>query len=106
MKKTIPVVGMACSACSAHVEKCLSELEGIREASVSLAGRSALIDFDERVISLEKMKEEINAAGYDLVIEEDRSVEEIERREFALLRKKTIMAWLSLCDDVSVDGMD
>ena len=53
MKQTIPVIGMACSACSANVEKKLSELDGINSASVSLPGRSALIDYDPDVILLE-----------------------------------------------------
>ena len=75
MKKTIPVVGMACSACSANVERKLNSLEGISSASVNLAGRSALVDFDPTQISLEQMKKEISGIGYDLVIEADRSVE-------------------------------
>ncbi|MBQ2507702.1 MAG: heavy metal translocating P-type ATPase [Bacteroidaceae bacterium] len=94
MKKTIPVIGMACSACSANVEKKLKELQGVKEASVSLPSRSALVEYDESIISLEKMKEEIRSIGFDLVIEPDRSVEEIERREMTLLTRKTILAWI------------
>ena len=94
MKKTIPVIGMACSVCSANVEKKLQSLEGINSASVSLASRTALVDYDPDIISLEDMKREISNAGYDLVIENDRSVEEINRREFTLLRRRTIASWL------------
>ena len=94
MKKTIPVIGMACSVCSANVEKKLNSLEGIHSASVSLAGRTALVDYDPDVISLEDMKREISNAGYDLVIEVDRSADEITRREFTLLKRKTILSWL------------
>ena len=85
---------MACSACSANVEKKLKELQGVKEASVSLPSRSALVEYDESIISLEKMKEEIRSIGFDLVIEPDRSVEEIERREMTLLTRKTILAWI------------
>ena len=94
MKQTIPVIGMACSACSANVEKKLNELDGINAASVSLPGRSALVDFDPQVISLEKMKAEINTLGYDLVIDKETSVEEIEKREYVLLKRKTALSWL------------
>ena len=94
MKKTIPVIGMACSVCSANVEKKLQSLEGINSASVSLASRTALVDYDPNIISLEDMKREISNAGYDLVIENDRSVEEINRREFTLLRRRTLASWL------------
>lgn len=94
MKKTIPVIGMACSVCSANVEKKLRSLKGINSASVSLASRTALVDYTPDIISLEDMKREISNAGYDLVIENDRSVEEINRREFTLLRRRTLASWL------------
>ena len=94
MKQTVPVIGMACSACSANIEKKLNTLKGVNSASVSLPGRSALIDFDPQVISLEKMKAEINALGYDLVIDKETSVDEIEKREYVLLKRKTVLSWL------------
>ena len=94
MKQTIPVIGMACSACSANIEKKLNTLKGVNSASVSLPGRSALVDFDPQVISLEKMKAEINALGYDLVIDKETSVDEIEKREYVLLKRKTVLSWL------------
>lgn len=85
---------MACSVCSANVEKKLRSLKGINSASVSLASRTALVDYNPDIISLEDMKREISNAGYDLVIENDRSVEEINRREFTLLRRRTLASWL------------
>ena len=94
MKKTIPVVGMACSACSANVEKKLNSLEGVHAASVSLLSRSALIDFDPAVISLDDMKREINNIGYDLVTEADRSAIEIEKSAYVLLRRKVLFSWI------------
>lgn len=104
IKKTIPVVGMACAACSSHVERKLKSLPGIQSASVSLPGRSALVEYDEKEISLEQMKREINAIGYDLVIESDRSVEEIERNAYRQLKRKTLLSWLFavLCMAVSM----
>ena len=94
MKQTIPVIGMACSACSANIEKKLNTLKGVNSASVSLPGRSVLIDFNPQIISLEKMKAEINALGYDLVIDKETSVDEIEKREYVLLKRKTALSWL------------
>lgn len=85
---------MACSVCSANVEKKLQSQKGINSASVSLASRTALVDYNPDIISLEDMKREISNAGYDLVIENDRSVEEINRREFTLLRRRTLASWL------------
>ena len=94
MKQTIPVIGMACSSCSANIEKKLNTLKGINSASVSLPGRSVLVDYDPQLISLETMKAEINALGYDLVIDKETSVDEIEKREYVLLKRKTVLSWL------------
>lgn len=100
MRQTIPVIGMACASCSANVERKLRSLPGVTSASVSLAGRSALVDYAPDKISLQTMKKEINGIGYDLVIEKDRSVDEIEKREYALLKRRTLLSWV-----LSVMGM-
>lgn len=94
MKKTIPVIGMACSACSANIEKKLNSLNGITSASVSLPSRSALVDFNPDEVSLTDMKAAINAIGYDLVIEEGGSAVEIEKRAYTLLKCKAILSWI------------
>ena len=85
---------MACSACSANVERKLNSLKGVASASVSLPSRTALIDFNPDEISLEDLKAAINAIGFDLVIEEGRSAVEIEKRAFTLLKRKTALSWL------------
>lgn len=94
MKRTIPVIGMACSACSANIEKKLNSLNGITSASVSLPSRSALVDFNPDEVSLTDMKAAINAIGYDLVIEEGRSAVEIEKQAYTLLKRKAILSWI------------
>ncbi len=94
MKRTLPVIGMACASCSAHVERALNGLRGVQSASVSLASRTALIDYDPSAITLGEMKAAINGIGFDLVIEADRSVEAIERRAYVRLRRRTLLSWL------------
>ena len=85
---------MACSACSANIEKKLNSLNGITSASVSLPSRSALVDFNPDEVSLTDMKAAINAIGYDLVIEDGRSAVEIEKRAYTLLKRKAILSWI------------
>jgi len=94
MKKTLPVIGMACSACSSNVENKLRSISGINEASVNLVGRTATIDYDPQRVSLDEIKHQISDIGYDMVIDDERSVQEIEAREWKLLKRKTIMAWV------------
>ena len=93
-KKTIAVLGMMCAGCSARVERRLNELEGIASASVNLPGRTALVEYEPKQITLQQMKEEIGKIGYDMVIEEDRNVEAIERRNYTLLRWQVLASWV------------
>lgn len=85
---------MACSACSANVENKLRSIAGINEASVNLVGRTALIDYDPSQVSLEEIKKQISDIGYDLVIDSEQSVEQLEAISLKLLRRKAIMAWV------------
>ena len=93
-KKTITILGMMCAGCSARVEKRLNELDGIQSAAVNLPARTALVEYDDRLISLEEMKEQLGKIGYDMVIEEDRNVEAIEHRNYVMLRNKVVASWI------------
>ncbi|MCR4854468.1 MAG: HAD-IC family P-type ATPase, partial [Prevotella sp.] len=79
---------------AANVERRMNGIEGVEKATVNLAARTVLVEYDEVQTSPEKMKEEIVKAGYDLVIEEDRSVAEMEDRAYRQLRRKVIVSWI------------
>lgn len=93
-KKTIAVTGMACAGCAANVERRLNQLDGIQSASVNFAARTALVEYDPKVITPAMMKSEIIKAGYDLVIDEGESVEAIERTAYSRFVRKVITSWL------------
>ncbi len=94
MKQTFPILGMACSVCAANVEKTLSSLNGVSSVSVSLVGRTALVDYNPDVVTPDDMKRAVSAAGYDMVVEAGCDVEAITRREFTLTKRRTILSWL------------
>ena len=85
---------MACAGCAANVERRLREIEGVETAAVNYAARTALVEYDEKSVSPERMKEEIVKAGYDLVVDEKQSVEEIERRAHISLRNRVVISWV------------
>lgn len=93
-KKTIAVIGMACAGCAANVERRLNELNGISSATVNFAARTALVEYDPKVITPQMMKEEIIKAGYDLVIDEDESVAAIERHAYSQLIRRMAASWV------------
>ncbi len=93
MKQTFPILGMACSVCAANVDKTLSSLDGVSSVSVSLVGRTALVDYNPDVVTPDDMKRAVSAAGYDMVVESGYDVEAITRREFTLTKRRTILSW-------------
>jgi Cu2+-exporting ATPase len=93
-KKTLAVLGMMCSGCAAHVERKLQSLDGVEAASVNLPARTVLIEYDKQRVTPEQMKGELGKIGYDLVVEDDRNVEAIERRAYVALRNKAAISWL------------
>lgn len=93
-KKTIAVIGMACAGCAANVERRLSEMKGISHAAVNFAARTALVEFDPEEISPREMKENIQKIGFDLVVDEEQNVTEIEKRNYRLLCRRVILSWI------------
>lgn len=94
VKKTIAVLGMRCAGCSASVEDTLRKMDGVASASVNLAARSALIEFDEKKVAPEQMKAALADLGFDMVIEGDRDVQAEERKNFTRLRNRVILSWV------------
>lgn len=111
--KTIAVVGMMCAGCAGNVERKLRAMEGVETANVNLAARTVLVSYDPNRVNPQQMKDELATIGYDMVIEEDRNVEQIERRSYLLLRRKVVVACLlavltmAICMDwISIGGRD
>ncbi|WP_026478093.1 heavy-metal-associated domain-containing protein [Alkaliphilus transvaalensis] len=64
MKKKIMIEGMSCGHCSNHVKDALMELEEVKEVTVDLAGKNAVVELSQEVTD-EVLKEVIEEAGYD-----------------------------------------
>ncbi|HIX67968.1 MAG TPA: heavy metal translocating P-type ATPase [Candidatus Anaerostipes excrementavium] len=64
MKEKYDVTGMTCSACSSRVEKCVANLDGVKEVSVNLLTNSMQVEYDEQNLSSHKIIEEVKKAGY------------------------------------------
>ena len=87
-------MGMACAGCSANVERKLREMEGVKDVAVSLPGRTAMVEYDEHSVSPMDMKRVIDAAGYQLIIDDDTRIDELERNSYRLLRRRMLLSWL------------
>ena len=64
MKDKFSVTGMTCSACSAGIERAVNRLGGVQKAEVSLMGESMVVEYDENIISREKVIQTVVDLGY------------------------------------------
>jgi len=58
------VTGMTCSACSAHVEKSVKKLNGVKSVNVNLLQNNMHVDFDETAVSVDDIINAVVSGGY------------------------------------------
>jgi Cu+-exporting ATPase len=61
----IPIVGMTCASCVAHIEEALRKTEGVLEVSVNLSSESASLVVEERHIA--NAVRSIRESGYEVL---------------------------------------
>ena len=94
-KETFQVLGMSCAVCALNVETTLGAQEGVYEAKVNFAGSTVLVDYNPRVITPVELQKAVEAAGYELVVENTEDTDQadrLQREEFLVLKRKTIGA--------------
>jgi Cu+-exporting ATPase len=96
----IPVTGMTCAACQARVQRTLSKVPGVADASVNLMTADATVRYDPTATSPEALVDSIRATGYgaelpraDVTpIAAQASRDEELHAEYARLRTKAIVS--------------
>jgi Cu2+-exporting ATPase len=92
----VPVLGMGCVGCASNVERALQKLPGIESASINFASNNLTVTYHPTEINLSEMQSAVQAAGYDLIVEEENPLEakeEAERKRYARIKRDTIGAW-------------
>lgn len=64
MKEKFKVEGMSCASCQAHVQKTVSNLEGVSSCNVSLIEKNMVVEFDETKLNEDKIIKAVNNSGY------------------------------------------
>ena len=93
-KKILPVLGMACAGCSANVERRLKAMDGMKSVAVSLPGRTAMVEYDESKVTPADMKKVVDAAGFELIIDEETCVDTIEKNSYRLQLRRMAVSWV------------
>lgn len=90
----MPVLGMACAGCSANVERRLKAMDGMKSVAVSLPGRTAMVAYDESKVTPADMKKVVDAAGFELIIDEETRVDTIEKNSYRLQLRRMAVSWV------------
>ena len=108
VKQTFPVINMSCASCAANSEATLNNQVGVVKAEVNYANTSAKVEYIPSLVTAQQLKEAIQAAGYDLLINEGNEAKEsladFKANQYQALRKRTIGA-LVLATPLFVIGM-
>ena len=62
--------GMTCSACSSGIERAVGKLDGVSQCEVSLMAKSMKVEFDESLVSEEKIFTTVKSLGYGIYNED------------------------------------
>lgn len=68
MKTKFDVTGMTCSACSAHVEKAVNKVDGVKKVAVNLIANSMVVQYDENKTNSEAIIKAVVNAGYGAAV--------------------------------------
>lgn len=95
MKQQYQVTGMTCSACSAHVEKSVCKLDGVRSVNVNLLQNAMIVDYDETALDDAAIIRAVVDGGYGASVKgENRAAAKTEPPVQAALRSmKRRLIW-------------
>jgi P-type Cu+ transporter len=94
-KITLPIGGMTCASCVAHVEGGLRQVPGVLNANVNLATERATVEMVPGAVTLADLKHAVEDVGYE-VLDLGGKEEEFVDRERALREQERQREWRDL----------
>jgi Cu+-exporting ATPase len=95
-KVSLPIGGMTCASCVAHVEGALAQVPGVLSVNVNLATEKASVEFLPTVTGLPEFRRAVADVGYEVLpTAEEKAEEELSRevRKMQTARRRMILAW-------------
>ena len=68
MKLNLTVEGMHCRSCSMLLKDVVDEIKGVKSAKFDHAEGSAVVEFDDSVVSKEVIVDSITKEGYKVIL--------------------------------------
>ncbi len=95
-KVSLPIGGMTCASCVAHVEEALAKTPGVVSVNVNLATEKASVEYIPTVTGLSEFRRAVAEVGYEVLpTAEEKAEEELSRevRKMQDARRRMILAW-------------
>lgn len=103
MKTSFPIIGMHCGSCARLLERQLTKTVGVKTANVNYGSEKAIVEFDEKITSLEKLSQRVQEAGYKaVVVSKDGKTPEEIKDEAKLLELRDLQKKVFGCAALSV----
>jgi len=91
-QQTFSIVGMHCASCAKLIERSLSKVSGVTNASVNYGSESAVVEIDDKVTDSDLQKA-VENAGYKAIIGDTKlSKDEEKKKELNNLKTKVIIS--------------
>jgi Cu+-exporting ATPase len=95
-KVSLPIGGMTCASCVAHVEGALANLPGVLSVNVNLATEKATVEYIPTLTGLSDFRRAVAEVGYEVLpTAEEKAEEELSRevRKMQDARRRMLLAW-------------
>ncbi len=95
-KVALPIGGMTCVSCVAHVEEALTKVPGVLSANVNLATEKAVVEYIPTITGLSDFRRAVAEVGYEVLpTAEELAEEELSRevRKMQDARRRMLLAW-------------
>lgn len=97
MTKQFAVTGMTCAACSAHVERAVAQLPGVRSAAVNLMLGRLNASYDENQVTSQQIIDAVIRAGYGAREADERDLTPDKQQDEVVRRMGRRLLWSVIC---------
>lgn len=86
--------GMTCSSCSAHVDRAVRKLNGVKDVNVNLLSNNMMVNYDEKQITNDDIIKAVIEAGYNAILSSEEKLKEKNEDKINSMKRRLV---ISIC---------
>ena len=87
-KAELILTGMTCASCSSRIEKGISKMDGVIQASVNLATEQATVEYNPIAVTPIDLTKKVEALGFGAILKNDTDSEAVDHRLLEIQKQK------------------